>query len=63
MSKYHLQYPTKNIILLGDFNLTPRSYYYKCFDKNMKTVFTLLISLALHSCVMQSTWKFEIVEH
>jgi endonuclease/exonuclease/phosphatase (EEP) superfamily protein YafD len=36
MTKYYNTKKDQNIILVGDFNLTPRSHYYKSFATSMK---------------------------
>lgn len=38
MTEYYNTKKDQNIILLGDFNLTPRSHYYKSFDTSMKSL-------------------------
>lgn len=57
ISKYHFENPTKNIILLGDFNLTPRSYYYTSFDKTMKSLWLSNITLQLANTMYDTDYS------
>ena len=38
MTQYYNNKPQQKVVLLGDFNITPWSSYYKEFDKTMHTI-------------------------
>ncbi len=56
MSKYHFENPTKNMILVGDFNLSPWSYYYTSFDITMRSLWLSNITTHLSTTHYDTTY-------